>query len=285
MQSLILEDAVERYAQVALGMMGSDLEKPWAWQDYDSEGIRFAFFRTYEELRELAVRLAAERANSGPAITAAQRILGQYHLAFRDLQAVLLGLSDSEAERPPAEGEWPVHVAIGHIVGAEALFHLIAGYALGGKRSGDGRPAEIPEAYYLAQLGSEEEFRAAESRPLSALRTWHATLHAQVLGELYDISDEELEAPSRYWEAYDLPIRFRLHRFDSHMRQHTIQIEKTLAALYGPPDEIRRLLRLIYAALAEAEAATLGAGRLGAAAVQATAEAISARAGEIGSLI
>ena len=30
-----------------------------------------------------------------------------------------------------------------------------------------------------------------------------------------------------------MPIEFRLHRFDSHLRQHTIQAEKTLAGLVG----------------------------------------------------
>jgi hypothetical protein len=55
------------------------------------------------------------------------------------------------------------------------------------------------------------------------------------------------------------PIRFRLHRFESHMRQHTIQIDKTLMLLGQPPTEVKRLLRLTYAAWADAENALIGA--------------------------
>ena len=74
-----------------------------------------------------------------------------------------------------------------------------------------------------------------------------------------DVTEEELAWPARYWEGYDMPLRFRLHRFDAHLRQHTIQVDKTLLALGHELTEARRLLRLIYAALAEVEGALIGA--------------------------
>jgi hypothetical protein len=49
-----------------------------------------------------------------------------------------------------------------------------------------------------------------------------------------------------------MPIRFRLHRFEEHLRQHTIQLDKTLAAI-RPPTEAHRLVRNIYNALADVE--------------------------------
>jgi hypothetical protein len=79
--------------------------------------------------------------------------------------------------------------------------------------------------------------------------------------------------------------RFRLHRFDSHLRQHTVQVEKTLVALGRGPSEARRLLRLIHAALAEVEGATIGAPDAGAAVCAYTATAISARADDIARLL
>ena len=63
---------------------------------------------------------------------------------------------------------------------------------------------------------------------------------------------EELALPSMYWEEYQLSLRFRLHRFDSHLRQHTVQVDKALVEIGQAPTEARRLLRLIYAALAAA---------------------------------
>lgn len=56
-----------------------------------------------------------------------------------------------------------------------------------------------------------------------------------------------------------MPVEFRLHRFDSHLRQHTVQVEKTLDMLNLQPNEARRLLRLIYTALAEVEGTAIGA--------------------------
>jgi hypothetical protein len=65
-----------------LPLSQKDLERKWVWKDHDEEGIRFAFFVTLQELRELAVTLARLRSNP----TAAQLILSQYHAAFLDLQ-------------------------------------------------------------------------------------------------------------------------------------------------------------------------------------------------------
>jgi hypothetical protein len=88
-----------------------------------------------------------------------------------------------------------------------------------------------------------------------------------------------------YWEGTELSLRFRLHRFDSHLRQHTVQVDKTLVQIGRPPTEAQRLLRLIYAALAEAEGATIGAWQAGAALWDEVAGAISARADEVAGIL
>jgi hypothetical protein len=138
-----LSETIEIFAQRACNLADAELERPWVWQDY-KEGVRFAFFRTYEELRELAARLHAQRSAS---------------------------------------------------------------------------PA--------------------------------------------------------------MPLEFRLHRFDSHLRQHTIQAEKTLAGIGAQPNETRRLLRQMYAALAELESVQIGASGFGAQSIQALAAQISQRLEEI----
>jgi hypothetical protein len=51
-----------------------------------------------------------------------------------------------------------------------------------------------------------------------------------------------------------MPIRFCLHRFEEHLRQHIIQLDKTLAVI-RPPTEAHCLVRNIYNALADAESA------------------------------
>src|SRR5258708_685683 len=89
-----LAHAVVSLAGRVAAWTDADLERPWEWKAYD-EGVRYALFRTMEELRELAATTSATRAGSGPPLTTAQRVLGQYHVAYRDLQAVLIGVDDA----------------------------------------------------------------------------------------------------------------------------------------------------------------------------------------------
>jgi len=281
-----LVEAVEQLAAVAHSMPDPELDREWTWGAYDSEGVRFAFFRTYEELCELAATTAAERAARGPAPTTAQRILAQYHAAYRDLQAALLGTDGDVADQAPAEGEWPLRKVVAHIVGGDVGFYAVVKYALDRHRSGDGRPAEIPDEAWAAIVGQDvDSVRAILSGPLAGIRSYHETFHERVLREFAGISEEELAVPSMYWEDYAMSLRFRLHRFDSHMRQHTIQVDKTLDAIGRAPNEAKRLLRLIYGALAEAEGATIGTWEVGEELRRETAETIAARTDEIAGIL
>ena len=95
-----LTHAVQNFAALMQLLSEKDLERDWRWKDHDEEGIRFAFFVTLQELRHLAVTLSTLR----PKPTPAQHILSQYHSAYMDLHAALLGLSPEDSDRPPAEG-------------------------------------------------------------------------------------------------------------------------------------------------------------------------------------
>jgi len=281
-----LTRAVEQFAVVTQGATDAELDREWAWGDYDSEGVRFAFFRTYEELRELAAKTAAERSAHGPAASTAQRILAHYHSAYRDLQAALLGIEVDEADLAPAEGEWPLRQVVAHIVGADIGFFVAVRYALDRHRSGDGRPANIPDEAWEAIIGEDEaSIEAILGGPLSGIQSYHAAFHERVLREFADISEAELAVPSMYWEGHEMSLRFRMHRFDSHLRQHIVQIDKALEAIDHSPNEAQRLLRLIYAALAEAEGATIGAWEVGAALRREAAEDLAGRASEIAGIL
>lgn len=276
-----LHSAVDQLAQLAQRIADPDLDRDWAWGAYDEEGIRFAFFRTYEELRELAALTATVRQAEGRGATTAQRILAQYHAAFRDLEAALLGLDDEAGNQAPAEGEWSVRETVAHIAGADAGFYGAVSFALA--RARGGLPvAEIPDEAWDDLLGHDEEtFTAVMDAPLAGIRDYHAAIHRRVLDEFAGITEEELSTPSMYWEGYALGLRFRLHRFDSHLRQHTVQVDKTLEAIGRGPNEAARLLRLIYAALAEAEGVCIGAWNVGAERRREIATEIEARTGEM----
>ena len=280
-----LSGAVERLAAVMAGAHDERLGRPWAWGAYTEEGARFAALRACEELRALAVRVAHERDAAGNAPTQAQRILAQYHAAYHDLWGALAGLDEAALALPPAESAWPVRTTLGHMVGGDAGFFVLCSYALEQHRGGNPDPSEPPEAFWHATLGDEAVFDAVMGGPLDELRTFHATLHGRILTLLSAVRDDELELPARYWEPDPMPLRFRLHRFESHLRQHTVQVDTTLQATGRAPGEGRRLARLLYAALADVEGALIGAESTLAGEQAQVAEAVAALADEIAAVM
>ena len=277
-----LETAVQDFSALMLPLSEEDLARDWIWKDHDEEGIRFAFFVTLQELRQLAVTLSTLRSKPTPA----QHILGQYHAAYMDLQAAVLGISNEDAERSPAEGEWSVKQAYSHILGTDFAFSAVVRYALEGHRSNTWTPDRIPDEEYPRLYGiSEEAYDALMENPFDHLRSFHRDLHLRIIDEFKTISDAELDLPSTFWEDTRFSIRHRLHRYEAHFTQHTVQIDKTLVAIGKAPSESKRLLRRIYAALAEVEGLMIGAEKLGDTATLATASSISIRTKEIRGLL
>jgi hypothetical protein len=286
MTDLSLAQALSRFAHITQNVPDAALERAWAWRSYDSEGIRFAFFRTYEELRELAVRLHQERGRQGQPVTHAQRILGHYHAAYLDLQGALLGMLEPDFELSPAEEEWPLRKVLVHIVSADLGFYVVVRYALDRLRHHLDLPIAFSDQDRERISGLDKEaFYALMDGPVPALRAAYAAQHQRVLADFAGIRDAELEHPSTYWENEPMRLQFRLHRFESHLRQHTIQVDKTLAAIKPAASEARRLLRLIYSAQAEVESVLIGAQDVGVEAAAELAKIIAARSDEIAAIL
>ncbi len=255
-----LAKQVEALAVLFAIQPDSAMDRPWAFGAYDSEGVRFAALQTVHELRELAVRIAAQR--TPPSI--ARRIMAQYHVAYRDLQALLLGIPTEDLERAPAEGEWSVRAALEHMMGTALCFDVVIGYALERFHHHDTLPPAMSELEFnrafeqaLAQFGISAQ-ETVEGDFAQVIGTFE-TLHRQTVARVSAIPDAEMRVRSTWWEGTEMPIRFRLHRFEAHLRQHTIQVEKTLVALGYAATEGRMLVRAMFNALGEVEGASLGA--------------------------
>lgn len=250
-----LADAVFELAQKTVDFDDVDLGQPYQWGAHQ-EGVRFALLGAMHELRTLAVHMAAKR--EAPR-TRAQHALAQYHLAYRDLQAVLLGVSEEEYEKPPAPGEWPLRTVYGHMVAAEREFFALVHYGLRRQREGGELDPALPDGEADRLLGPYEAFDVVMNNGRQdELSGYHANLHARALSDFAAISDAELEGPSLWWEGKPYSLEYRLHRMDAHLRQHTIQAEKTRSQLGRAPSEARRLLRLVLAALGEVESIAIG---------------------------
>jgi uncharacterized damage-inducible protein DinB len=268
--------AVEALVRATVDLPDEAMDRTWVWREYDEEGLRFTLLLAQHELRDLAVRLESLRDAQGLPASQAERILGQYHLAYRDLTGVLAGARDADLDPPPAEGEWPVREALLHMLGAEHGFLGVVRYALAADRPRDADQAEERWDSWRTEHG----YRAPKTLEggIGEVRNALFEIHRRVLTELGDLPDDALEQPALFWDGAK-PIRFRLHRFEAHMVQHTVQVEKTLEAIGRGPTEAQRLIRVLYRDLAPVE--MLGSTAFGERERQAVADAIGERAAEV----
>ena len=153
---------------------------------------------------------------------------------------------------------------LGHIIAAEREFFARIWHAVQRFRDGEDGPVEMSGEEVEAFVGEFEDFERTMNRlSIPGIMAYYDSLHKRVLRELNSIRGLELEAPSLWWEELPISVEFRLHRLDSHLRQHTIQLEKTLIVINESPSEAKRLLRLVYAALSDVDSTIIGAWGLG----------------------
>jgi len=244
--------AVEELVRATVWLSDEDMGRAWEWGEYKEEGLRFALLMTHHELRDLAVRLAARREREP---SQAGRILGQYHQAYRDLTGVLAAMRTEDLDRIPAEGEWPLRETLGHLLGTEYAFLTVNRFGLERRRAGKtGEPPDEEWNAFRAPFAAARDaaLTRLDTAAIEGIRNAFFDVHVRVLRELGDISDAEIEAEAWFWDGA-MPLRFRLHRFEEHLRQHTVQLDKTLAAIGRAPTEAQRLVRNVYNALAEVE--------------------------------
>ncbi|MGH9176155.1 MAG: DinB family protein [Vicinamibacterales bacterium] len=220
------------------------------WSGGYDDTIRETVFRAYQQLCGLAAMIASSRTPP----TEAQLILAQHHRAYRDLTGALAVVGDDVFDLEPAEGEWPLRIVVYHIALAERGFHALIHWAVRRQRTGNTLPIEMPDAFR-----DEVSEPIREAGAIADVLVDYDRLHRRVMDEFVDLTEIDLAAPNVWWEGWEVPARFRLHRFDSHLREHTIQVDKTLAGIGRSPTEPERLARLLHRALGEVEVALLGA--------------------------
>ncbi len=240
----------------------------WGWDDY--QGVRYAPLHGAMALRALAGRLHAERTAAGKHITLAQHALADHQLAFRDLQALLLGCNDALLDVEPAPGAWPLRTIVAHVHSTERKFLATILNTLDG-----GPPEELGAAAIATRTG--ERLETQHEGALDEIWSAYARVHAKVQEWLAFLEDEELQRASTMWEATPYTVLYRMHRFAAHVREHTSQVETTLHMLNGAPGEGALLARQLMAALAEVEGIRLGMGNLGVAACDLLAEELALR--------
>jgi hypothetical protein len=248
----------------------ADMEKVWAWKGDSEIELRYAFYNILEAFERAGIDAAAALAKTGSERGRAADLIAPSTAARWDLQGLLLRLPDAAWDARPGDEEWTIRETMGHIVAAQRGYAAVTAWwqAQALPVSPD-LPTARPSHIYDVLPSDEEE---ASGTP--------AEVRAR-LDEVLDQSTERLAGlpPHRLnfgtrWVGFALDIGFRLGRWSSHFREHTVQVEKTLVMIGHTPTEVDRLIRLVLAEWGRAEAAVYGSAD-GRAAVETLAAAAS----------
>ena len=213
-----------------------ELEQPWHYLGKPMS-VRYALYRTIEDAQEA---LVAASARPHPE---ARRILSLAQRAFGDLRGLLVGLSPELLDLAPRDGEWPLREVLRHVVVIEGRYAVQTRYAA--DRS-DTDPMRV--ANDTLPTPEQTDVAGGVTRLLALV----AATREKTDRQLADLSPAALRRPTQ-WVHYDVDVRFRLHRFAAHLVEHTVQCEKTLAALGWRATEGRRIVRRLTSLLGEIE--------------------------------
>jgi len=221
----------------------SALDKPWPWRGDDAD-VRYGFFRCYEELEDLRARVET---GDGSGQAPARPIVAAASSARWDLRGLLMSVADEDLDRDPGNGEWTVRQTLAHIVSGQRAYSWFTAWWLAGRHDAD-FPAAVPD-----EVGAElpEESTEATGDTAEIADRLDGVLDMGA-GVFVGVDDSALAARAR-WSGYPVDVRFRLNRWASHLREHTVQVDKTLAFLGRQPTESGRLVRLIASTYGRAE--------------------------------
>ncbi len=223
---------------------GDPLARPWSWRDGEDgwTDARYAFYRCAEALDRAGIDAEAALAAAGVARPPSSRILARATVARWELHGILAALTDDDLDRDPGNGEWTLRQTLAHAINVQRAYASYTAWWLGRRREPD-FPAEVPD-------GVGPDFPDEASDGLGTLAELRERLDEAMdvaAGRLGLLTDEELAANAR-WSGFGLDVGFRLGRWASHLREHTIQVDKTLAFLERPIREVERLVRHVHAA-------------------------------------
>lgn len=223
---------------------GEALERRWAWRPAERgwTDARYGFYRCAEALDRAGID--AERALADANVTRppSSRIVARATVARWELHGVLASLDDGDLDRDPGGGEWTVRQTLAHIVNVQRAYASFTAWWLARRHEPD-FPDEVPDG-----VGPDFPDEASDGvGTLAEIRTRLDEAMDTAAGRLGALDTDELAANAR-WSGYAVDVGFRLGRWASHLREHTIQVDKTLVMLERPTREVERLVRHVHAA-------------------------------------
>jgi hypothetical protein len=250
-----LRQALESAGRSLLAIRDERLEADWTWPGADPDigiDVRYGFYRIFEMLE-----FARADAVRSLAATGAERPAGAHRgaastVARWSLHGLLLPLADADLDRDPGGGEWTIRETLGHMLSSQRSYGRFTAWFL--------TQAPTPGAPIPDELGDELPARFDEAAgSVTDVRMRLDDLLDLAMARLGGFTDDQLLVPAR-WSGGQVTVGFRIGRWASHLREHTIQVEKTLAMLGRPASEVERLVRLLFEAYGRLEESVAGMG-------------------------
>lgn len=228
-----------------------DLARRWWWRE-DREGdteVRYAFYRAIEALERAALAASSDVGSAGAGVAPASA--GPFALATMarwDLHGVLAPLGDADLDADPGGGEWTIRQTLAHTVNVQRAYPAFSAWWLSREQTPE-LPARVPDE--VGEGFPEEGDDGAGS--LAEIRERLDDAMDGAAERMADLDEAQLAMPAR-WSGFAVDVGFRLGRMSSHLQEHTVQIEKTLAMLGRTTRETERLARLVLRAYGRLEA-------------------------------
>lgn len=236
--------AIAAAASDYLAVPESALERAWRWRDVEND-VRYGLYRAAETVEAASAELEATLA-AAPARSPGARVVAPSTIARWALQGRLATLSDDVLDRVAKDGEWTVRGTLGHTIGGQRGYGWASRWWLSIPLGPD-RPKRIPEDV-LAR--AEQELPSDDDEGLGSLAEIRARLDAVLDADALDFAglDRAALAVPASWSGTQVDIGFRLARWASHISEHTVQLDKTLAWLGHQPSEVERIVRDLHTA-------------------------------------
>jgi DinB family protein len=229
-----------------LAVPDAALDGPWAWPEHGEADGRYAFFRILEDLEATAAAIDAKGGSRPPA----ESIAAPATVARWDLVGVLAPLTGAELDADPGGGEWTTRQTVAHIIASQHSYGMYTAWWREQRlRPGAGPLPDPPD-----DLGEPawDEAIAGDGTPEEIRRRLHLALD-EAATRLKDLTPDELALAAR-WSGLPVTVGFRQGRWSSHIAEHTVQVDKTLAWLGREPSEVERLVRRLAVAWGRLEA-------------------------------
>ena len=234
----------------------ADLTRPWLWKGGSEEEVRYGFYRIAESFELAGMEAQTQLRTAGIERGRAADRIAPVTAARWDLRGLLVPIPDSAWDNDPGNEEWTIRQTMAHLIESQRYYGVGTAWWQSQALSIDdpALPPVAPESVYEGLPTEDEEGAGNPSEVRDRLDTVVDTACAALGG----LPPDRLGIGAR-WSGFAVDIDFRLGRWSSHLREHTIQVEKTLVMIGHRPTEVDRLVRLILAAWGRAEADVYGA--------------------------